>query len=102
MFKKCHFANIFIAVLVDYSINAHFILVGIELLRAERKTRSEVFFLNKGQIWAWAVGRGDAFQKFISTKLYVQFTRGPFRVVSLFNKNCLWLDLAHLGRHPGS
>ena len=43
--------------------------------------------------------RGDAFEKFIPTKLYVRFTRCLHRVVGLFNKSCLDLDLAHLGGH---
>ena len=42
-------------------------------------------------------GRGDAFEKLISAKLYVLFTLGLHRVVGLFNKSSLHLDLAHLG-----
>ena len=37
------------------------------------------------------------FEKLISAKLYVRFTRGLHRVVDLFNKSSLHLHLAHLG-----
>ena len=56
-------------------------------------------FLNNGQIWVWAPCRPwHAFEKVVSTKLYVGFTcglhRGPF--------NLLWsqLDLVPFGGHP--
>ena len=42
-------------------------------------------------------GRGDAFEKLVSTRLCVQFTRGLHRVIDLFSKSCLQPDLARLG-----
>ena len=42
-------------------------------------------------------GRGDAFEKLMSTKLCVQFTLNPHKVVGIFNKSGLHLDLARLG-----
>ena len=45
-------------------------------------------------------GRGDAFEKPISIKLNIRFTRGLHKVVGLFNKSGLHLHLARLGGHP--
>ena len=42
-------------------------------------------------------GRGKAFEKLISIRLRVRFTRGLHREVGLFNKSSLQLELAHLG-----
>ena len=43
-------------------------------------------------------GRGDAFEKLLSTKLFVRFAHGHHRMVGLFNKRCynrlIW------GGHP--
>ena len=47
-------------------------------------------------MYEWPAGRGDASEKLISTKLFVWLTFRLHRVVGIFNKSCLQLDLAHL------
>ena len=58
-------------------------------------------FLNNGQIGvgmgSLPAGRGDAFEKLISTRICVRYTRSPPRVIGLFNISRLKPDLAHLG-----
>ena len=45
-------------------------------------------------------GRGDAFEKLISTRLCVRFARSLQRVVGKSGRSYLQSYLAHLGGHP--
>ena len=55
--------------------------------QAEREARSGVLsYITVKSEYERAAGRGDAFEKLISTKLYARFTRSLHRVVGLLKK----------------